>query len=434
MSASITLNSRFEHINEYIQKNLIDNNSYVYSGRPYPWKDEAYPDVVRSDVKSDTDTRLAMIYLMKLSQDNVCKAIKRFDWLTGFIYTQADHDKEYSDIRRWLHPESPFYVINSEGNVYKCVSNNYSTISTDEPTGQNPDITYTADGYMWKFMFDISSDVEDMFLSDNWIPVPEGDRKTDVQENIESVAVDGSISFIRVDNEGKDYTGTPVIIIKGDGSGCEATAITSSGKIVEITVTDIGSGYTYADIEIYGAGYEAVATAMISPKGGHGADAVTELGAFYLSFSLELRGDSDGYPAVSTYRNVGLIRNPLKIDSEPIIEDNITTLNTINIEFASGDFIPNEKVIGEDSQAYGSVYYDEVGDDTNVILYNVHGTFIEGEKIHGQESEVNATFHVSGTEYNEVDLVEGQLLYRENIKFIARNSLQTEKMIFVIEF
>lgn len=435
MSASITLRSRYDAIDEYIQRNFVDNTTYAFSGRSFPWDNETSPDVVYSDEKTLLETRQAMIYLMKLSETDVIKAIKRFDWETGIVYTQVEHDSEYSDFNKWVHPKSPFYVMNSVGNVYKCISNNYGAVSTDEPTGQSTDLTLTADGYIWKFMYDLTTAVSNKFLTDEWLPVPEDVNKSTAQNSVEGAAIDGGIEFIRVDVQGNDYSGIPTIEIIGDGTGCEATAIINSGQITAITVTNPGSGYTFAEINIYsvnGSGCEA--QAMISPPGGHGSNAVFELGAFFLAVGFEFQGDSNGYPAVSTFRNNGLIRNPLKLDSSPVTEDTITTLNIIDIEFASGDFANNEKVIGEDSQAYGYVYYDEPGDDTSIWLYNMHGTFIEGEIIHGQQSEVNATYHDANTSLNEVDLTSGLVLYRENIQFITRNSLQIEKFVYTIEF
>lgn len=434
MSASITLESRFDYLEEYINKNFVNNTIHFFVGRPYPWENEDAPDIALSDEKSMFETRHAINYLRKLTTDNIIKSIKRFDWESGTIYTQVENDNDYTDIRYWEHPESPFYILNSEGNIYKCISNNYGAASTEEPTGQSTNLTLTSDGYIWKFMFDLSTDVLNDFLCDNWIPVPEGDRKTAVHSSVESAAIDGAIQFIRVDNQGIQYGSSPTIVIEGDGTGCVAVPVVSSGRIIEIEVTNPGSGYTYADIKIYGEGSDAAATAMISPKGGHGSNAVRELGAFFLTVSVELLGDSEGFPAWSTYRQIGLIRGIQFNDDTPVTDDNITTLSQLNIEFASGSFTNGEIVKGETSESFGKLYYDEPGDDTNIHLFDVYGTFLDGETIHGQTSEVNAIYHQSGSVFNEINVDSGVLIYKENIKFITRNTLQIEKFIFTIEF
>ena len=63
-----------------------------------------------------------------------------------------------------------FYVVTSDYNVYKVISNNNGANSTVATTGTSTNILTTADGYKWKFMYSISaSDVNKFVTSD--IPV-----------------------------------------------------------------------------------------------------------------------------------------------------------------------------------------------------------------------------------------------------------------------
>ena len=55
-----------------------------------------------------------------------------------------------------------------------------------------------------------------------------------------------SVTAITVVSTGSDYTDVPNVIILGDGTGAEATAYISNGKVVSILVTNKGSGYTQA--------------------------------------------------------------------------------------------------------------------------------------------------------------------------------------------
>ena len=434
MSASITLQSRLKMLDKYIQDYFVDSNTYFYSGRPFPWDEEDSPDVANSAQLSDVETRRAIIYLKKMSDSDVIKCIKRFDWETGIVYTPVDNDRDYTDFRNWISPEQPFYVMNSEGNVYKCISNNYGAASTEEPTLQSTGYTLTADGYIWKFMFNLSTNTTNKFLTDNWIPVPEDARRTSVHVGVVDAAVPGSIPYVRVDTQGENYSGTPIITIEGDGTGAEAVAVLQSGAIVGITITNEGQDYTYADVHIAGFGSGATASAQIAPETGHGSDAVLELGAFFLETSIELLGDTDGYPAWSTFRNVGLLNAPKDTNGDDLTVDNLTNLNTINIEYATGSFAVNEWVIGEDSEIRGKLYYDEAGDDTFIYLFDMNGVFTDGENLHGQESEVSALFHETGSVYSIFDPMSGDLLYKENIQFITRNTIQIEKFVFTMEF
>lgn len=283
-------------------------------------------------------------------------------------------------------------------------------------------------------MFDLSTTIEENFLTANWIPVPEGANRTATHLAVVAAAIDGGIQYIRIDDHGSEYTIAPTVVIEGDGTGCEATALLSAGSVSSIIVTNPGTGYTYANVTLYGQNPSAKATAMISPVGGHGFDAVRELCALWLEFSVELKGDTEGYPAWSTYRQVGLINQPKNLSNANITAAWINTLTELDIEFATGTFNQNEYVIGQTSEARAKVYYDEPGNDSSVFVYDVEGTFVEGEIIHGQISEVNATFHTAETVYSNVDLDSGMVLYNENIKFITRNSLLIEKFVFTIEF
>jgi len=120
------------------------------------------------------------------------------------------------------------------------------------------------------------------------------DQKSFVHKNVESNTIDGDIVYIHVDNGGKNYTSVPEIEIRGDGSGATATAIMDGNSISKIQISNGGSGYTYAEVKIFGNGTDASATAMISPPGGHGSDAVFELGAFYVETNVDIIGSEDG--------------------------------------------------------------------------------------------------------------------------------------------
>ena len=61
-------------------------------------------------------------------------------------------------------------------NVYKCLPNNdttsggiVGTTSIVKPTGTGTSIISTADGYKWKFMYQISRSLK--FVTPNYIPV-----------------------------------------------------------------------------------------------------------------------------------------------------------------------------------------------------------------------------------------------------------------------
>ena len=440
MSAIITLESRLQSAKEYINNNFdsVDNNiySHLYIGRSLPWNDEYSPDMAIMSDKDIHDTLFQRILLKQIKKENAILAIRKFVWIADTIYTRADSDTDYTDYRNWIHPESPFYVINSEGNVYKCIDNNHNSPSTKEPTGQSTDYINIQDGYVWKFMFDLDTGIKDKFLSNTWIPVPyEDNTKTATHLNIESTAVKGDIPYIRVDDGGENYTTAPEIEIRGDGTGATAIAIMNGEKIESIQISDMGTGYTHAEVHVFGNGNGAKLTAMVSPNDGHGSNAFYELGAFFVETSIEINGDENGIaPITGTYRNVGIVRNTLDKSGNVITDEIYNTLSIINITNSSGDFLYNEMVIGEDSYAQGIVYDDPSGTTKNVDMYMIEGTFQDGENLHGQESGETGVYNEINSVITDVDVLSGDILYKENIIFITRKELQNEKFIFVIEF
>ncbi len=92
-----------------------------------------------------------------------------------------------------------------------------------------------------------------------------------------------SIVDILVTDQGSSYTAIPKVVITGDGTGAEAQAYISNGKVVGVKVISQGSGYTYAPIVSLVGG---------TPAGIEAAKAVAVLGnSFFRSFNMTVRFD-----------------------------------------------------------------------------------------------------------------------------------------------
>jgi hypothetical protein len=72
-----------------------------------------------------------------------------------------------------------------------------------------------------------------------------------LEETPSSTSVIDSISII---NPGFGYTSTPTVSILGDGTGATATAVVINGQVTNIIVTNPGSNYTQAIVQISGDG------------------------------------------------------------------------------------------------------------------------------------------------------------------------------------
>ena len=120
------------------------------------------------------------------------------------------------------------------------------------------------------------------------------------------------------DAGGFGYTSTPIVTVTGDGTGCTAIAVLNANRSVEkIEVVTPGINYTTAIATITGGGVtsgsvnQAVAHAIISPKGGHGKDAVSELYAKTVVLHGNLSKEKNQtFTSTNDYRQISIIKNP----------------------------------------------------------------------------------------------------------------------------
>lgn len=214
--------------------NRLLNSSDLYYlgiGRAIAWDSESSPDTPDVDPQDDRDARLALQSIKKIA--NFTPAVPRYTWTSGNSYDQWDDaDPDLST--------KQFYVYNSSNqSVYVCLKKGSST-STTEPTSTGSGVpTAGADGYIWKFLYTIDATSSNKYLTTEYIPVL---RDTTVA----AAAVQGAIHNLKIVSGGVGYSSAPTIAIQGDGSGATATCTVSSGAINTITVTAVGSGYTYA--------------------------------------------------------------------------------------------------------------------------------------------------------------------------------------------
>ncbi len=98
-----------------------------------------------------------------------------------------------------------------------------------------------------------------------------------------------------------------------------ATAIVtamSGDTIARVAMTNVGAGYRSATAVVSGGGSSpahALLSARIGPVGGHGANAVTEMGGAYVMINIRLVGTEAGiFETGDDFRKVILLANPLQ--------------------------------------------------------------------------------------------------------------------------
>jgi hypothetical protein len=170
------------------------------------------------------------------------------------------------------------------------------------------------------------------------------------------------------------YIVSPRVSIDGDGTGASALSVInpSTKQLTDIRVIARGSGYTYANVAIFGntgstaiAANNAVVRAVLPPRGGHGFDPVSELGALNLCYSTTFANTENNKLSGtgSKYRRVGLIVNPQY--ANVLISYTYSTQPT---------FTTGTTVRGSATQAYGKVSAFYSGNNT-IKLSNVSGIF-----------------------------------------------------------
>jgi hypothetical protein len=329
-----------------------------------------------------------------------------------------------------------------------------------------------------------------------------------VPKNRDSLITNGNgkLHVVNILNSGSGYTGsagdgpyfTP---IKGDGTGAILKFYITGGAISDFgpndsvntvilndTTLDLNlqnTGYTYGYVDLTTAGnvyttYDsvnglqnaatltattnAVILPIIPPKGGHGSDLVSELGAHFVMLNIQLnQAEGDDITINNDFRQLGIVVDPLDKGSINRSSDN-TRRQTYAINFSSvtGSFVIDEKIVQSTTGAVGKVVD---WDSTNNILYYIqerhlnHGVtssydyipFSGSNNVEGTDSgslgivntgssptiilpNNNSIIFNAGYCVPEMEPDSGNIIYLENRKPISRAADQTEDIKITIEF
>lgn len=209
---------------------------YYFLGKLEQWGENDEPPTTPQLLSEaeDVSIRSNAAYFKKITPNDVTLVCSRYEWQMGATYPQWDHTADMDG--------QPFYVITNNSRVYKCLGNNFGAASTVKPTGNPLQPFYTADGYLWKYMYTVPAFKQSRFTSVNYIPVQRA--LTDSFYNR------GAVDKVTILNPGSGYTDAPLTFISVSGgtttgSGATATfTLNPSGGIETATVTNGGSGYT----------------------------------------------------------------------------------------------------------------------------------------------------------------------------------------------
>jgi hypothetical protein len=216
---------------------------YVFIGNHLAYTDENTPSAIIDSVADEKDSWDNMIGAKKITGNDVEFVIPRIGWTSSTKYKQYDDVVSFDELltgNASLNVK-PMYVMTTSRNVYKCLSNNSSSNSTVEPTGDytssNGNIA-TSDGYIWKYMFNVKP--SNKFLTNTWIPAPTSTAQIDYGVNSIGV-IDGELTTIVVTNTGSGYYENKISVPLIYPTGCTILTLANTTNVAaNMAVTGIG--------------------------------------------------------------------------------------------------------------------------------------------------------------------------------------------------
>ena len=410
---------------------------YLTIGKVDAWANDSEPLQANSSVTVFNDVWKNMIGAKQITGNDVRHAIKRVDWTSGTVYDAYDH---CTCSLMLFNDNVNFFIVTSDWNVYKCLDNNADGESTVMPTQTvtNAAVEET-DGYVWKYMYTVSSEERLRFTTLDYIPVRTLTLDNNsLQWQVQNNAVDGTISSYKVTEGGTGYTSAPTITITGDGTGATATAqINVSSNVVErIIVTNPGAGYTFADVTFSGPGSNAAARAMISPPGGHGKDPLRELGGSKIIMNIRLNNNEGGkIPTENEFRQISILQDP-KVSSTKNAATALVYSQTLRLTLSSGSSNYEKDETVYQGPTFASSYFTGrvvAWDSANNILKltNTVGT-PQSDVITGINT--SASRFIESITNKELEDYSGNLLYVDNITPLQRADDQTDDFKIVFKF
>lgn len=436
---------------ENMASNFIDqmageeNSLYLCIGQQLSWGTDPLigfelppPDPIDSvnNYKAIWDNMFGMELI---TLNNMQLVIPVNNWITNNVYTA------YVDTNPSLFDPSSnrIYVINSNNEVFKCLANNNGASSTVTPYGlgfsSNNYIQTLADGYIWKYMYQIQ--IGDQFFNTQWMPTYSIAPINSTQYTIEQAAVPGSIDVVNVLSSGQNYINSPesyILNIVGDGIGANGYANVVGGEIQNIVMTNRGYNYTYANCIVSDpTGTEALLIPVMSPFGGNGSDAATELGATSVMISISTIGTGDGYLSTNAeFRQATLLLNPLQYGSNTISSNTyVIPYLSLSVTGGIGTYANTETVY--QGTSINSFTFLGVIIDFNPVtglmrLNNIKGSPQTGVLLYG--SQTNSQRYVININNPNVQKYTGQVLYIDNEPAIQRTPIQTEFFQYIAQF
>jgi len=361
------------------------SNYYYFLGKLEEWNSSEIPDLIPTTYEHDTATRNNVVYCKKILPNDVTLVIPRFDWVSTTTYTQWDDTLEMKGTN--------FYVVTDENKVYKCLSNNSNniapSISLIKPTGNSLDPIVLADGYIWKYMYEIPNFKVNRFSTTNYIPVQKA--MTDSFYN------NGSIDSVSVLESGSGYVDLAETTLSVSGIGTGAILIPkisrSTGSIVDVYIEDAGTGYNNSTTISINVPLGTVVDGLYSGNSSAILEAVVDAGSIK---RVLVRDPGVGYP-YDTSTVIQVTGDGSGTVLSPVIDTSGAIVDVVVDEVGSG---------------YTNMEITAIGSGSGAILYPVYAAseIISDQSIVEQNCVAGAIYSIkmtnAGTGYTNMTTVQ----------------------------
>tara|TARA_E500000178_G_scaffold212988_2_gene210201 strand:+ start:5267 stop:6763 length:1497 start_codon:yes stop_codon:yes gene_type:complete len=498
MSAIITEKFRQHNANQFSESftETSKNLYYLFLGKATAFTSgttggsDSSPPTPGDNPVDESRAWDSMLAAKNITSSDITFAIPRRNWSNGSTFDMYEHNitasNQTTSSASNLY-DSTFYFVTSDFNVYKVLDNNGGTAySGAEPTSTSTS-PFALGGYVLKYMYTITQSEISKFVTTDFIPV-----STD--STVSAAATDGKIESFIV-TAGSGYTnGTYYAAVYGDGT----SAGTSSGAIIRITVANnaiasfglvagtdttvhagganytfgyvnLGDDYIFSDASLsssasLGSGTGGAIDVIISPVGGHGSNAVTELGGHYVMAATTItQAEDDNFSTANDFRTVGIVVDPTTFGTSTVATTStFRQTYVVKMSSSSGTFQADEVITQATTGAVGKVvewdstlsllYYQQESfkgfgtnsttggyvafSGANLITGGTSGATGTPSTTTESVTLANSTTLSLTTGYANPELEpdSGNIIYLENRKPIQRASDQTEDIKVIIEF
>lgn len=257
-----------------------------------------------------------------------------------------------------------------------------------------------------------------------------GDINT-LQSTVELSAINGAVYALRIIDSGNGYSQANVSLI-GDGTDFVGNCIIQNNSISRIDIINPGRNFTYANVIITGNGSNAKATAIMSPVGGHGKDAIKEFHADTIMLYSTINNDKNhGLEINNDYRQFGLIRNVEKFDSHDTFTASIgSALYLVTLSEVTGLDADTKLVLSSDS----NVSFNVVTISNDQVLLTNNNNFSLVSEIRLANPATNQTYRIKSIDQEPtINKFSGDLISIDNRTYTSHTDQQLVTLKTVIK-